>query len=369
MLYFSYIHTMNEIPNSTPPSTAAEPLPGLRALDLNLLRVFDVVMAEGGITRAAERLEMTQPAVSNAMRRLTEALGEPLLARERRGVRATPLGERLWPQVRDALAQLNLALQPALFDPRRDLGVFTLGLVDATAAVLMPPLARALEAAGALAAIRCVPLLTREPRRPLERDEIDMAIGHFPEAAAAVAAEGELSPLRQMRLLDSDYRCVMRREHPLAAAGLTLDNFCAARHVQVSFSGRGHAALDQALAALGRERVLAMTVNQYLTAARVAAASDLLAVLPRGSVSAAGLSEALIERALPLPTGAVVVDAWWHLRNEASPRHRWLREQVRAAAALAQQQVGEADNAAMPAAPPAPVSGPAPVPAQRRRAR
>ena len=332
-----------------PPSTAAQPVPNLRTLDLNLLRVFDVVMSEGGITRAAERLEMTQPAVSNAMRRLAEALGEPLLTRERRGVRATPYGERLWPRVRDALGQLTLALQPALFDPRRDHGVFTLGLVDATAAVLMPPLARALQAAGAPASIRCVPLLTREPRRPLEREEIDLAIGHFPEVAAAVAAEGELSPLRQMRLLESDYRCVMRREHPLAAAELTLDSFCAARHVQVSFSGRGHAALDQALAALGRERVLAMTVNQYLTAARVAAASDLLAVLPQGSAHAAGLAEALVERALPLTTGAVLVDAWWHLRNDSSPRHRWLREQLRAAAAVAQRDAGLADNASMPA--------------------
>ena len=362
---------MNAIADSAPLPTPAEPLPGLRALDLNLLRVFDVVMAEGGITRAAERLEMTQPAVSNAMRRLTEALGEPLLTRERRGVRPTPLGERLWPQVREALSQLHLALQPALFDPRSDPGVFTLGLVDATAAVLMPPLARALEAAGASAGIRCVPLLTREPRRPLERDEIDLAIGHFPEAAAAIAAEGELSPLRQMRLLESEYRCAMRRDHPLAEAALTLDDFCAARHVQVSFSGRGHAALDQALAALGRERRLAMTVNQTLTAARVAAASDLLAVLPRGSAHAAGLAGLLIERALPLSTGAVVVDAWWHLRHEASPRHRWLREQVRAAAALAQQAIGEADNAAMPAArsAPDPVPSPAPVPAPRARSR
>ena len=336
MLFFNYIHTVNVI--STP---------NLRTLDLNLLRVFDAVLSEGGITRAAERLEMTQPAVSNAMRRLTQALGEPLLTRERRGVRPTPFAERIWPQVREALARLTQALQPDAFDPASDSGLYVIGMADATAAVLMPPLAQALEAAGTRAAIRCVPLLTREPRRPLERDEIDLAIGHFPEAAAAQAAEGDLAPLRQMRLLAGDYECVMRHGHPLAGAELTLDAFCAARHVQVSFSGRGHGAVDQALASLGRSRRLAMTVNQYLTAARVVSVTDMLTVLPRGTVPGTGLGDRLVARALPLAAGGLIVDAWWHLRHEAQPRHRWLREQVRLAAVSAAAESAQADNASM----------------------
>jgi DNA-binding transcriptional LysR family regulator len=343
MLLYVYIHGVNE-------KTTAD----LQNLALNLLRIFDAVMSEGGITRAAERLQMTQPAVSNAMRRLTQALGERLLTRESRGVRATAFAERLWPQVRDALAQLTRALQPDAFDPATDSGLFVIGMADATAAVLMPPLAQALEAARSRSAVRCVPLLSREPRRPLERDEIDLAIGHFPEAAALQAAEGDLAPLRQMRLLAGDYQCVMRRGHPLATAELTLDAFCSARHVQVSFSGRGHGAVDQALASLGRSRTLAMTVNQYLTAARIVSGTDMLTVLPRGIVPGTGLGETLVERPLPLAAGGLIVDAWWHLRHETAPRHRWLREQVRLAALAAAAESAQADNGPPPPAAPGP---------------
>ena len=150
-----------------------------------------------------------------------------------------------------------------------------------------------------------------------------------------------------MRLLAGDYRCVMRRGHPLAAAELTLDAFCAARHVQVSFSGRGHGAVDQALSSIGRSRRLAMTVNQYLTAARMVSVTDMLTVLPSGTVPGTGLGDRLVERPLPLAAGGLIVDAWWHLRQEGVPRHRWLREQVRLAALAAAAESLQADNAPM----------------------
>ena len=88
-----------------------------RTLDLNLLRVYDVVMAEGSITRAAQRLSMPQPAVSNALKRLRDSLGEDLLTRAPRGVQPTAFGEALWPQVRSSLGQLGEALEPGEFDP------------------------------------------------------------------------------------------------------------------------------------------------------------------------------------------------------------------------------------------------------------
>ena len=111
-----------------------------RTLDLNLLRVFDTVMAEGSITRAAERLAMTQPAVSNALKRLRDSVGEDLLTRAARGVAPTAFGEALWPQVRSALGQLRAALEPGDFDPGADGRVFRLAMADAMAAFLLPAL-------------------------------------------------------------------------------------------------------------------------------------------------------------------------------------------------------------------------------------
>lgn len=306
--------------------------PQFRTLDLNLLRIFDAVMSEGGVTRAALALSLTQPAVSQALRRLRDALGDELFIRTAQGLRPTPQAERLWPQVRGALASLREAVAPEHYDPQRDAVSWRLTMADATAARLMPPLMAAIEAPGALVDLRVMPLLTRDPRALLDSGEADLALGSFPAAVQAITAGGSDSWLRHERLYDTRYVCVMRHDHALAAAELTLDAFCTAHHLMVSFSGRARGRLDQALAALGRQRRIALTVNQYFTAGRVAAHTELLAVLPESVIEATGCAEQLAVRELPLALPAVHVEMLWHLRHDARPAHQWLRERLRAAA-------------------------------------
>jgi DNA-binding transcriptional LysR family regulator len=297
-----------------------------RTLDLNLLRVFDTVMVEGNITRAAERLAMTQPAVSNALKRLRNAVGEDLLTRAPRGVAPTAFGEALWPQVRGALGQLREALEPGAYDPAADGRVFRLTMVDAVATLLLPPLMARFDAMGARAQIEVRPLVDRDPRPWLLQGEVDFAVGHFPEAVAALVAQGKVAPVRHRRLAEGRYVCAMRSDHPLLDAPLTLDTFCAASHVLVSFSGRAHGFVDQALAGMQRSRRIALTVNQFFTAAQVAAHSSLLTVLPEGFVAISGLQHRLAVRELPVAPGAVYVDAIWHVRHERSAAHHWLLE-------------------------------------------
>jgi DNA-binding transcriptional LysR family regulator len=114
------------------------PSPNFRTLDLNLLRVFDAVMAEGSLTRAAEQLAMTQPAVSNAMKRLKASLGEELLIRTARGVKPTGFAQAAWPEVRAALSQLRSTLAPEAFDPHDASASFRIAAGDAGASLLMP---------------------------------------------------------------------------------------------------------------------------------------------------------------------------------------------------------------------------------------
>lgn len=299
-----------------------------RTLDLNLLRVFDAVMAEGNITRAAEQLSMTQPSVSNALKRLRDSVGEDLLTRTARGVRPTAFGEALWPQVRDALGQLRHALEPAVHDPTTDNRVFRMAMVDAVAALLMPPLMTRFEAAGVRSHLSVRPLESRDPRDLLAQGDVDFAIGHFPEAVAALVALGDIATLRHQRLAESRYVCAMRRDHPLAGVELSLDAFCAARHVLVSFSGRPHGFVDQALASLNRSRDVALTVNQFFTAALAVVDSNLLTVLPARFLEVSGFADRLITRELPLSPGSVFVDALWHVRHERSAAHRWLLRQL-----------------------------------------
>jgi DNA-binding transcriptional LysR family regulator len=289
-----------------------------RTLDLNLLRVFDAVMAERNLTRAAERLSVTQPAISNAMKRLRDVVGEDLLTRTAHGMRPTPRAEALWPEVRAALGQLRDALDPGEYDPQHDAVSFRLAMADATAALLMPALVAKIEQMRALANIRVLPLTTRDPRALIERGDADFAVGYFPEAVAT-------SSLQHQRLYDTHYVCVMRRGHPLADRELTLDAYCDAHHLLVSFSGRPHGPMDQALSAMQRSRRVVLTVNQFFTAGRVVAQTDLLAVLPASFIEATGYKDELIEKPLPIKLGGIHVELMWHMRHERASAHHWLR--------------------------------------------
>lgn len=303
-----------------------------RTLDLNLLRVFDVVMAERNLTRAADRLSVTQPAVSNALKRLRDAVGEDLLQRTAFGVKPTPKAEALWPAVRAALNQLQGTLDPGEYDPRSDAVSFRIAMADATAAMYMPGLICRIEAAGALANLRVLPLTTNDPRALLDRAEADLAVGYFPEAVAALMSAGRGALLRRERLYESGYVCVMRPEHPLAGAELTLDAYCAAHHLLVSFSGRAHGLVDQALTAVNRSRRIVLTVNQYFTAGRVVARSDLLTVLPDYFVAATGFKERLVTRPLPFALPGLHIEMLWHMRTDGVSAHQWLRAGLAAAA-------------------------------------
>ena len=305
-----------------------------RTLDLNLLRVFDVVMTERSVTRAAERLSMTQPAVSNALRRLREATRQDLFTPTSTGVTPTRQALELWPSVRAALGGLREVFEPLDFDPRRDARSFTLAMADATAAVIVPPLVRALDAEQAKADLRFIPLASRDPRMLLEQGEADLALGFFPELPGAIAAEGHGSSMQLEHLWSCEYVCVMRRDHALAAQPtLTLDAFCGAKHLRVSFAGRQRGFVDDALQRLGRTRQVMITVNQFHSAGCVVRQSDLLTVLPRSFVPATGFASELTCRALPFGMPGIDVALLWHRRHEHDAAQRWLRATLRHAAA------------------------------------
>ena len=309
-----------------------------RTLDLNLLRVFDEVMSERNLTRAASNLAMTQPAVSNALRRLRGLLGDELVVRAGYGVEPTPAALALWPSVREALSLLRHSIAPGSFDPASAGNTFRLAMADATAAQLIPGLVDIGEAEAPGVNLRVLPLTTRDPRDLLASGTIDLAIGHFPALIAELGAErqqDDLPRFMHQRLYDGEYVVVMRRDHPLAGQALSLDTYCRARHLLVSFSGRPFGFVDEALAALSRQRRVVLTVNQFFTAGRVVASTDLLTVLPRHFLSATGMASALATSELPLPVPPVHVDALWHRQAEHDSAHRWLREAVARAARAA----------------------------------
>jgi len=319
-----------------------------RTLDLNLLRVFDEVMAERNLTRAAHNLAMTQPAVSNALRRLREALGDDLVRRAGFGVEPTPVGLALWPTVRDALAQLRQSMAPGRFDPASADNAFVLSMADATAAKIVPQLMDILEHEAPGVTLRILPLTTRDPRDLLESGSADLAIGHFPGVLAELGAVHlqEHNPLfLHQRLYDGEYVVVMRRGHPQAGQPISLDAYCEARHLLVSFSGRPFGFVDEALAAISRQRRVVLTVNQFFTAGQVVATTDLLTVLPRHFVSATGMEHRLALLELPLAVSPVHIDVLWRRQAEHNSAHRWLRQAIERASTLEFASEALADNA------------------------
>jgi DNA-binding transcriptional LysR family regulator len=316
--------------------------PRFHALDLNLLRVFDEVMLSKNITRAAEQLNMTQPAVSNALRRLRETLGDDLVQRAGYGIAPTPRGAALWPVIREALATLEAEIAPTTFVPASASHNFVLAMADATAAMLLPRLIEFLESNAPHVNLRTVPLTTRDPRALLEAGDIDLAVGYFPAAVAAIGLAamqtGTTDAFSHAQLYSGHYVCVMRRGHPLAkrrkTAIVSIDDYCAARHLLVSFSGRPFGFIDEALAAIGRSRRIVLTVNQFFTAGRVVANSDLLTVLPKHFLAATGISDEFAVAELPFDVPPVHVDMVWHRRSQSLAAQRWLRDTVQRVAAI-----------------------------------
>jgi len=300
-----------------------------RTLDLNLMRVFDAIMAEQSLTRAAITLSLTQPAVSNALRRLREHLGDDLLVREGQKLVPTARAKSLWPSVRDALNGLELALSPEEFEPQSSVTSFVLTMSDATSAELIPSLSKIFEQDAPNASLRVIPLTTRDPRSLLLDGHADFAVGYFPGVLADLSAQTHSDePLRfeHLRLFEGEYVCVMRKDHPLSSSPLSLERFCNARHMLVSYSGRSFGFVDEALASMGRKRRVVVTVNQFATAGRVVLSTDLITVLPRHFVQVAGLQNDVCLMDLPIKLPPVHIDLLWLKPNGTRARHLWLKE-------------------------------------------
>ena len=249
----------------------------------------------------------------------------------------TPRAQSLWLVVRESLKQLQETLDPDQFDAPNAVTTFILAMADATAAEIVPALLEILEHEAPGVTLRIVPLTTRDPRELLQLETADLAVGYFPAVIADLtsrAQSGDVISFEHERLFDGEYVCVMRKDHPLANKDISLDEYCACRHLLVSFSGRPFGFIDESLAALGKKRRVVGTVNQFATAGRVVMQTNLLTVLPRHFVSVAGIESQLCIKKLPFDSPIVHVDMLWHHHSFTPKAQLWLRSCVARAAEL-----------------------------------
>ncbi|WP_321913216.1 LysR family transcriptional regulator [Paraburkholderia sp. J11-2] len=287
-------------------------------LDLNLLRALDALLDERNVTRAAQRLSLTQPAVSAMLTRLRESFGDPLFVRSQRGIVPTERALQLAAPLKQVLSEIEQMLQPQAFAPAEAEMTLTLASTDyALRAVVVPFLARLRESAPGVRAV-IVPVQHERLQAQLESGDVDMAL---------ITPESTPADLHARRLFDERYVCVMRVDHPAAARRLTLERFCALDHALVSYAGASLSGVtDEALARVGRARRVTVSVNSFLVLPDILLTSDLIAVVPSRLVKdARGSAQGLAVIDPPLEIPGFTKTLAWHERTHRSPGHQWVR--------------------------------------------
>ena len=290
-----------------------------RGLDLNLLTVFDAVMQERSLTRAGKRLGLSQPAVSHALARLRHALSDELLVRGPDGMTPTPRAEQLAGPVREALAGLAMAVEPPALDPAEMAGPFTIAVNGYTAFALANPLVAALGAEAPRLGLAVTPSGTRNVPDDLDAGLIDLALTGPVEGG---------DRFRCIRVLTDQYVALMRRQHPAAGAALSLEAFAALRHLALTSTGDSTQFVDDALAAAGLRRRVALSLP-FLAAPEALAGSDLVAIVPARVAARLRQPWGLVDWPLPCPSPPVPLFMTWHRRREQQATHQWLRAAVR----------------------------------------
>lgn len=285
--------------------------------DLNLLPIFVALMEERSVTRAAERMGMTQPALSNALSRLRLMLQDQLFVRERYGIQPTPIALELSPLIAEALAQLDDAvLGQQAFDPAQAERLFTIAPNGYVEFVLVPAVVARLEKVAPGIKLRLT---------PYGNDLVETGVVSGTTALVLGRIVDPPDNLVVQHLMDEGLACAVRADHPAIGDAMTREQFETMKHVNIVPPGRMRAGLFQALAQQQLKRDVAISVTNFFAAAEMVAVTDYCATLP--SLICRQLMHDPRLKILPAPVdlGSFPVEMAWHVRYRHDPAHRWLR--------------------------------------------
>ena len=292
----------------------------LRDIDLNLLVIFNQVLAERRVSRAAENLGLTQPAVSNALARLRKLFGDELFVRTPKGMEATPFADQLAEPVTYALGMIHGAVnQRTSFDPRNSARAFTVGMTDIGEIYFLPTLIERLRRDAPGVSLSTVRNTAVNLKDEMEAGKVDLAIGLLPQLKAGFF---------QRRLFRQSYVCLMRKGHRLDKRRISLAEFSAAEHVVVVSAGTGHGKVDELLERSGVERKVRVTVPHFVAIGHILQATDLVATVPERlahrMIEPFGLSSVSHPAALP----EVAINVFWHAKFHKAQANQWLRSLI-----------------------------------------
>lgn len=296
----------------------------LRNFDLNLLLAFDVLMQERNVTRAAERMFVTQSAMSHTLHRLRQQLDDPLLVKTPSGMQPTDRALALVEPVRSLLLDMERLLEPPqAFDPASSQRRFTIAATDYMEFLLLPDLFRLIEQAAPGIDIHIKRTESAFPLTQLENGSLDVVLGF-----ASV-----LEPPAQLRcepLFIDLMACVVRENHPNIRHAPSLEAYLAEAHMLISRTGSEVGVIDTQLAEIGLERRIKLIVPHFLSAPLIVAESDMVLSLPYRLAAQFRKLVALKILPVPIDLPSYELALIWHPLREKDPAHYWLREQIKA---------------------------------------
>jgi DNA-binding transcriptional LysR family regulator len=293
-------------------------------LDFNLLKVLDALVTERNVTRAGKRLGRSQPAVSNALQRLRQLLGDDLLVRGPGGFVLTPRAEAMRAPLREAIELMESCLaQEPQFDPSKATGVFRISAPDRLSIALLPPLFARLQKLAPNMALQVQTADRQQALELLEDDRVDVSLGWFDDKPPQVRSEV---------MFEDHLFCVFRREHPILKRGtrFTIETVLSYPHLIVSATGHRTAVFDELLLRRGLRRHALVTVTNFTTVPELLRQSDMIGVFTKLASEVFQKSFALAKRPVPVDVGSIATNMVWHVRYDRDRKHGWLRQQIKA---------------------------------------
>jgi DNA-binding transcriptional LysR family regulator len=289
----------------------------LHEIDLNLLVVFNQLLVERRVSKVADNLGISQPAVSNSLAKLRRLFGDELFLRTPKGMEPTPFADQLAESVSYALAMIHSGVnQRTTFDPAKERRSFTVGMTDIGEIVFLPELIARVKREAPGITLSTVRNTATNLRDELESGKVDMAIGLLPQLKAGFF---------QRRLFKQRYVCLMRRGHRLDKKRITLAEYASAEHLLVVSAGTGHGKVDDLLLRSGIERTVRLTVPHYVSVGHILRGSDLVTTVPEKLADRLLEPFGLAKVAHPAKLPDVAINAFWHAKYHRSPANRWLR--------------------------------------------
>ena len=292
----------------------------MRPQELKLLVIFDAIMTEKSVTQAAERLSMTQPAVSNAMAKMRVLWKDELFVPSGRKIQPTTYAKNVWEKVRDSLHNINHAIKPEEFEAKSARRTFRVALPDIALDTLWINIRQLFEKEAPGINLHAVPYTIACTKPMLDNADVDLVIGQSNRSLDNICTE---------HLFDTSYVCVMRKNHPLAGHRLSVEDFSSADHLLVSLSGDISSPTDQALQQLGLKRRIAMTVNKFSSAVPIIKQTDLIAILPTDLLHSHLDCNELSIGHPPLDIPHSSISMLWHMRQTKDKGLFWLRSHMK----------------------------------------